>query len=75
MLDTIDNSIPIEVYNSTTNEKLDEFPSYFKFMRSYGVPRSSRNVYFLVSKKKNGENRTMFSKKLNERVYIKLKKL
>ena len=70
----IDNEVPVEIWKYSTKEKLGEYPTIRKALSTYGLSTRvlSKGIYFYISKKKNGDVRTIKCKKLNDKIYIKL---
>jgi hypothetical protein len=71
----LNNEVPVEVWKYSTKEKLGVYPSIKKALSSCGIfSKPNASISFMVSKKKNGEPRTIKCKKLNDRIYLKLLK-
>jgi hypothetical protein len=71
----LDNNVPVEVWKYSTKEKLGEYPSIKKALNAFGIFTGlTSSISFIVSKKKNGQPRTIKCKKLNDRIYLKLLK-
>lgn len=72
----LDNDIPVEIWKYSTREKLGEYSSIRKALNAYGLYNGlSKGIAFMISRKKNGDVRTIKCKRLNDKIYIKLKKL